>query len=105
ALPDGNVILYDATVDTFVVSRKDFAALGGGYAALNDNLFLVDTHLLDPALVPRATTTGVVSGGGASGGTGLRTTTGAANGPGTIERIDLGSLTGFHAVVTVEAPL
>jgi WD40 repeat protein len=53
ALPDGNVILYDASADTFVVSRKDFAALGGGYAALNDNVFLVDTHLLDPALVPR----------------------------------------------------
>ena len=33
AMPDGTVMLYDATADTFIASRKDFTALSGAYAA------------------------------------------------------------------------
>lgn len=108
ALPDGNVVLYDATVDTFVSSRKDFGALGGAFAALSDSLFLVDNHLFDPALVPIGdlqNTTGGSSGVALAGGAGLRTTTAGAAGPGTIERLDLGNLQAFHGASTVEAPV
>jgi uncharacterized protein (TIGR03437 family) len=108
ALPDGTVALYDAAADTFVASRKDFASLGGAYAALNDNLFLVDNHLLDPALVRVA---GVQNASGSSSGAslsnrgGLRTTTGAANAPGTIERVDLATSQTFSGTLTAEAPV
>ena len=37
AMPDGNVMLYDANADTFTVSRKDFGALSGAYAASSYN--------------------------------------------------------------------
>src|SRR5207244_1981703 len=30
-IPDGTVALWDATVDLWVVSRKDFGSLGGAY--------------------------------------------------------------------------
>ena len=33
AMPDGNVMLYDANADTFTVSRKDFTTLSGAYAS------------------------------------------------------------------------
>src|SRR5207249_3943604 len=46
AMPDGNVMLYDANAGTFTVSRKDFPALGGAYAASSYNAYVVGSHLL-----------------------------------------------------------
>ena len=51
AMPDGTVILYDANVDSFTASRKDFTSLAGAYAASNFNFFLADNHLLNESLV------------------------------------------------------
>ncbi len=51
-LPDGNVMLYDTSVATWVDSRQDLKSLGGAYGAFSDNLFLADINLLNAALVP-----------------------------------------------------
>ena len=42
AMPDGTVVLYEATSDTFVASRKDLTSLGGAYASLADDVFVVE---------------------------------------------------------------
>jgi hypothetical protein len=34
-MPDGTVMLYDSTADSFVASRQDYSALAGAYAASN----------------------------------------------------------------------
>ena len=52
AMPDGNVMLYDANADTFTVSRKDFTALSGSYAASSYNSYVVGNNLLNASLVP-----------------------------------------------------
>lgn len=108
AMPDGTVAEWDATVDQWVVSRKDFTALSGAYGVLTDNLFLVDNNLLNQSLSPVVklqSGTGSSSGVGLAGGAGLRTTTASAAGPGTIERIDLANLQSFHGTPTIEAPV
>jgi uncharacterized protein (TIGR03437 family) len=53
--PDGAAILYDANAGTFTVSRKDFLALGGAYAASDLGQFVVDNRLLDNSLVQMGT--------------------------------------------------
>src|SRR5438046_4241845 len=55
AMPDGNVMLYDANADTFTVSRKDFTALQGAYAASSYNSYVVGPYLLNSSLVTQAT--------------------------------------------------
>ena len=45
-------MLYDAVSDTFTVSRKDFTALSGAYAASNFNYYVVGNNLLDSSLRP-----------------------------------------------------
>ncbi len=56
-MPDGNVILYDATADSFTVSRKDFTALSGAYGASSFGRFVVGNNLLNESLVPVGTLT------------------------------------------------
>jgi WD40 repeat protein len=68
ASSDGSVMLYDANQNTFTVSRKDFSALSGAYAASNFSQYIVGNNLLDSSLVPVAqleTGTGSPSGQGA----------------------------------------
>jgi uncharacterized protein (TIGR03437 family) len=70
AEPDGNVKLYDAQANTWVLSRKDLPSLSGAYAAadppgpptasLPDNptdigTYVVGNSILNPALVPIGT--------------------------------------------------
>jgi uncharacterized protein (TIGR03437 family) len=52
AQADGTVYLYDATANSFTVSRKDFTALGGPYAASAFNQYVVGNNLLNSSLVP-----------------------------------------------------
>ncbi len=107
AAGDGNVLLYDASVGDFTVSRKDFSGLAGSYAATPD-LFAVDNHLLDASLVPVADMDS--SGGGASGfvfAAGGAVRTGGIDSPnsGFIERVDLASGAAIAPIPSVEAPL
>ncbi len=113
---DGSVMLYDANVDSFTVSRKDFTALGGSFAASNFNLYVVGNHLLDSSLVPM---TQFEAGSGSASGFAFvdqfafRTTAPAGAGtsqstsPGVIQRVDLTNFTNSLSLATsmVEAPL
>ena len=107
AQADGSVMLYSATEDTFVVSRKDFGKLGGAYAALSEQRFLVDNHLLDGALAPIKDLE--TSGRQSSGfvlldGMGVRTTAPDGSSPGVIERVDLEQGRLLRPTRMIEAP-
>jgi uncharacterized protein (TIGR03437 family) len=109
AMPDGNVMLYDANADTFTVSRKDVAALSGSYAASSYNSYVVGNMLLNASLVPAGTletASGAPSGFAFIDQGGFRTTASSASAPGIIERFDAAnsSATGKPTRL-VEAPL
>jgi uncharacterized protein (TIGR03437 family) len=116
ASADGSVMLYDANVDSFTVSRKDFTGLGGSFAASNFNLYVVGNHLLDSSLVPMTqfeTGSGSASGFAFVDQFAFRTTAPAPVGgtqstsPGVIQRVDLTNFTNSLSLATamVEAPL
>jgi uncharacterized protein (TIGR03437 family) len=106
--PDGNLMLYDANADTFTISRKDFTALAGGYAASSYNTYLVGDTVLNSSLVPQGTL-GTASGSSAgfvfidSGG--LRVMQKGIANPGTIEHYIAGQTLATKPTRTVEAPL
>ncbi len=108
AMPDGNVMLYDANADTFTVSRKDFDKLGGSYAASSYNLYVAGNNLLNASLVPVAN---LESASGASAGfafldqAGLRTTAPSTAGPGVIAHVTPGASLSERPTRMVEAPL
>jgi uncharacterized protein (TIGR03437 family) len=109
AMPDGNVMLYDANADTFTVSRKDFASLSGSYAASSYNTYVVGSNLLNASLVPAGvleTASGTASGFAFIDQGGFRTTTSSLTAPGVIESFDptQGTATGKPTRL-VEAPL
>jgi uncharacterized protein (TIGR03437 family) len=112
---DGSTWLYNANSGTFTVSRKDFTALSGAYAASNFNQFVVGNYLLDSSLVSQGQ---LGSSGGSSSGfafvdqNGYFTSAVAASGggqstaPGTITQLNLATAGGASlATPMVEAPL
>ena len=109
ALADGTVAEYDTTAQAWTVSRKDLTSLSGAYGAFNSKLFLAGNNLLDGGLVatgtPFPTTDGIPSGVAQLSATGIRTTTGTANAPGTIQRIDLTNFNEYNPTLLAEAPL
>jgi len=104
-MADGNVILYDATVDSFTISRKDVAALSGGYAASSFGQFVVGSTLLNASLVSVGTL-----GSSTTPATGFSfTATGSLmSGPGSntgvIQRVDTNSMLVEAPTRTVEIP-
>jgi uncharacterized protein (TIGR03437 family) len=109
AMPDGNVMLYDANADTFTVSRKDFTSLSGSYGASSYNSYIVGSNLLNASLVPAGvleTASGSPSGFAFVDQAGFRTTTSSLSAPGIIESFDptLGTATGKPTRL-VEAPV
>lgn len=109
AQADGTVMLYEASSDTFVASRKDFTALSGAYAALSDSQFVVDNNLLGKSLVPIQppfeSGTGLSSGIALADQYALRTTALSATNPGVIERVELGKSAVIRPTRMIEAPL
>lgn len=116
AQADGTVYLYDATSDSFTVSRQDFKSLSGPYAASSFNQYLVGNHLLNSSLVPvmdLETGTGAPSGFTFVNETGFRSNAPAAAGtaqstaPGVLERMDMTNPTSSVSRAThiAEAPL
>ena len=106
AMPDGNVMLYDANANTFTVSRQDVKQLGGAYAASSYNSYVVGSYVLNASLVPVGqleSASGQPSGFAFVDQTGFRTTASAASSAGVIERVN-GNSTG-KATRLVEAPL
>jgi uncharacterized protein (TIGR03437 family) len=105
---DGTDYLYDANVGSFTVSRQDFTALSGAYAASNFNQYVVGAHLLNSSLVPIATletSSGQPSGFAFMDQGALRTTTPDASSPGVIERVDAAAGTSNDATSMIEAPV
>ncbi|HTS28943.1 MAG TPA: hypothetical protein VMH81_23895 [Bryobacteraceae bacterium] len=108
AMPDGNVMLYDANADTFTISRKDYTALQGGYAASSYGTYVVGPYLLNASLVTQATletSSGAADGFAFVDSTGIRTTYPGASSPGVIQRVDPSASLGIKPTPTVEAPL
>jgi uncharacterized protein (TIGR03437 family) len=106
AMPDGNVMLYDANADTFTLSRKDFTELKGAYAASSYNSFVVGNNVLNASLVPSGaleTSSGATSGFTFVDQWGFRTTASASTSPGVIQRVDPQS--SAKPTRMVEAPL
>jgi uncharacterized protein (TIGR03437 family) len=107
AMADGNVMLYDASADTFIVSRKDVTSLQGPYAASNYNSYVIGNTWLNASLVPVGT---METGSGSPSGfafvdrAGFRTTALAPTGPGVIERVD-SQAANAKTTAMVEAPL
>jgi uncharacterized protein (TIGR03437 family) len=116
ASADGSVMLYDANANSFTVSRKDFTALSGSYAASNFNQYVVGNNLLDSSLVPVLqfeSGTGNPSGFAFVDQGAFRTTAPApsagaqSTSAGIIQRLDLTHPTSSVSLATliVEAPL
>src|ERR1700730_15622518 len=107
-MPNGTVMLYNATADTFIASRKDFTSLAGAYAASNYGNFIVDNHLLNASLVPMgdlSTTSGASSGFAFVDQMGFRTTSSGPQTPGAIQRVDLQLAGAVLPTGIAEAPL
>ncbi|MEO8372468.1 MAG: hypothetical protein ABI806_24995, partial [Candidatus Solibacter sp.] len=109
AMPDGNVMLYDANADTFTVSRKDFTALSGAYAASSYNSYIVGNTMLNASLVPAGVleiASGAPSGFAFIDQGGFRTTASSLSAPGVIQRFDAAqSSASGKPTSLVEAPL
>lgn len=105
---DGNLLLYNANVDTFTVSRKDSTGLSGAYAASSYDLFVVGSTLLNASLVPIQQ---YETGSGSSSGfvfidqTAMRTTAASSSSPGVIQRLNLSTGEIVKPTRMVEAPL
>jgi uncharacterized protein (TIGR03437 family) len=107
---DGNVLWYDATQNTFTISRKDFGTLGGAYATSSWGYSLVDNHLLNASLVPVTqfeNQTGASSGFAFIDQTGFRANVSSSSLPGVIERVDVSTPTPYTSLPTrtAESPL
>ncbi|HEY1219160.1 MAG: hypothetical protein ABSE42_08860 [Bryobacteraceae bacterium] len=50
--PDGTVMLYEASCNSFTVYRKDYPALSGSYAASNYDYYVAGSAILNASLVP-----------------------------------------------------
>ena len=117
AAPNGNVMLYDATHDTFILSRKDLTALSGGYAvssaaaspgSANAARYVIGDNIFDSSLVPQGTfdtSVGHTAGFAFTGIGGYRVTGTAASAAGVIQNVANIMQPGtVKPVRTVEAP-
>lgn len=108
AASDGTVYIYDANVDSFTVSRKDFTGLSGTYAASSLDQFVVGNTLLNSSGVPVAqfeSATGSSSGFVFTGPYGIRSTAPDSTSPGVIQRTNLATGSSIRPTRMVEAPL
>ncbi len=108
ASSDGTTLLYDANVDTFTASRKDFNSLSGAYAASAYDRYLVGSTLLDASLVPTMsleTSTGNPSGFVFVDAGAIRTTAPDVTSAGVIQHVDIKSGAGIRPTRMVEAPI
>lgn len=109
AQASGDLLLYNANVDTFTVGRKDSSALAGAVAASNFDQFVVGNRLFNSSLVPIRQFD--ASNGNSSGFSfvdqiGIRTTASSQSSPGVIQRVNLGTGTSqIRPVRLIEAPL
>jgi uncharacterized protein (TIGR03437 family) len=99
AAPNGNVMLYDATHDTFILSRKDLTTLSGAYAVSSGASapgsstaarYVIGNNIFDGSLVPQATldpSVGNTTGFAFTGAGGYRVSASTASGAGIIQNV------------------
>jgi uncharacterized protein (TIGR03437 family) len=101
AQADGNLLLYNASADSFTISRRDVEKLGGAYAASSFDRFVVGNAWLNSSLVTTRRFGGGTSAGFAfSGADALRFTA-----PGVMERIDPATGSTIRPTRIAEAPI
>jgi uncharacterized protein (TIGR03437 family) len=116
AAPNGNVMLYDAQADTFVLSRKDVATLAGAYAAADNpgsssdvGTYVIGNYVFNPALVPMGTMDSSVGNtmgfAFTQGQSGYRVTGNTASGPGVIQNLPTLRSANVRPVRVAESPL
>lgn len=109
AQADGNLLLYNANVDTFTVGRKESSGLYGAVAASSFDQYVVGNRLLNSSLVPIRqfdASSGSTSGFAFFDQTGIRTTAPSLSSPGVIQRVNLArDGSEIRPVRLVEAPL
>jgi uncharacterized protein (TIGR03437 family) len=109
AQPDGGLMLYDSSADTFTISRKESSPLLGAYAASSFDQFVVGNALLNSSLVPiRRFETGTGKSSGfvfLDNQWGFRITAPDAAAAGVLARVDLSTASGIRPTRTSEAPL
>jgi uncharacterized protein (TIGR03437 family) len=120
AAPNGNVMLYDATHDTFTLSRKDLTTLSGAYAVAPagdsstsgpgfPSEYVIGDNVFDASLVPQGTldtSVGTTYGFSFAAGGAYRVTGSTASAAGVIQTMpNLLQATNVQAVRTVEAPV
>ncbi|MBS1824992.1 MAG: hypothetical protein JST93_06700 [Acidobacteria bacterium] len=104
----GGVLLYDANADTFTISRKDFSALAGAYAASSFDQYVVGNQLLNASLVSVGvfeTNSGRSSGFAFLDQGGFRTVAPDSSSPGIIQRVAFTGNQLLRGTRMVEAPL
>ena len=104
---DGNLYLYNASSDSFAVSRRDTDKLSGAYAASSLDQYLVGNTILNNSLVvtrrlasPSVAATAVSAGFVFASDTTVRLTA-----PGVMERINLNTGQSIRPTRVSEAPL
>jgi len=105
---DGGVMLYNANVDSFTISRKDAESLSGAFAASSFDQFVAGNRLMNSSLVTTRTfesNTGLSSGFAFVGEMGFRTTAPDAASPGVIQRVDVNSGGTMRPTRMAEAPI
>ena len=107
-MPDGNVLLYNANVDTFTIYKKPFASLSGAYAASSYDVFAVDNYVLNSSLGTMGrleSATGASSGFAFVDQFAFRTTAPGSAAPGVIQRTSISDLGSIRPTRMAEAPL
>jgi uncharacterized protein (TIGR03437 family) len=108
ASADGSVLLYDANVDSFTISRKDFTSLSGAVAASAYGQYVIGNQIFDSSLVPTATiqpTNGSSSGFLFVDQNGLFISAPDSASPGVLARVSAADGTAIVPTGVVEAPL
>lgn len=108
AQADGGLMLYNANVDSFTISRKIQDKLSGAYAASSFDQFAIGNNLLNASLVSVRqfdASSGATAGFAFIDAGAFRTTAPNVSSPGTIERINLTGADAPGAIRMVEAPV
>jgi uncharacterized protein (TIGR03437 family) len=108
AAPDGNVMVYDASADTFTASRQDVTSLQGAYAASSYNTYVAGSNVLNASLVPMGTlnsASGTSSGFAFINQSGVNTIESTLSSPGVIQRVTPAVNVGASPTRMAEAPL
>jgi uncharacterized protein (TIGR03437 family) len=109
AQADGTMLLYNASVDSFTISRKfQKEEVAGAIAASNFDQFVVGNKLMNASLVTASqfdNTVGQSSGFVFVDQLGLRSGAASAGDPGVIQRVELNQGVGMRSTRMLESPL